>query len=139
MRNYLLDKEGNEITVVFATEFQQIAAYSCIFLNRPSNETTEAIEPSTVLVFDLQQLRQKTTQDPLLAKAYTTVVEQAFAAAIQRIEDFTQTSPEERYLQLLENQPHLLERIPLKYIASYLGMTFTSLSRIRKRVATRKR
>ena len=44
-----------------------------------------------------------------------------------------------KYRQLLEKQPHLLERVPLKYIASYLGMTFTSLSRIRKRVASRKR
>jgi CRP-like cAMP-binding protein len=44
-------------------------------------------------------------------------------------------TPEELYLQLIKEKPHFIERIPLKYIASYLGVTPEALSRIRKRVS----
>ena len=50
---------------------------------------------------------------------------------------FLNDSPEQRYINLLKEKPHILRRVPLQYIATYLGVTPVSLSRIRKRVSNK--
>ena len=135
MRNYIINDNGEEITVVFATEMQAIATYATIFLDRPSSETSIAVEPTVLLVIDFKEFKKKTVTDPLYMRFYAELMETAFVAAIERIEDFTKTKPEQRYLRLMEIHGHLIERVPLKYLASYLGITTFSLSRIRKRLA----
>jgi CRP-like cAMP-binding protein len=135
MRNYITNDNGEEVTVVFATEMQPVAAYSTTFLDRPATETSAAVEPSILFVIDFRELRQKIDGDPLLMRLYVETIETSFVAAIERIEDFTRKSPEERYRRLLDAHGFLIERAPLKYLASYLGITAVSLSRIRKRVS----
>jgi CRP-like cAMP-binding protein len=138
MRNYIVNDNGEEVTVVFATEFQPIATYATIFLNRPATETTVAVEPTVLFVLDFKEFKKKTETDALYMRFYAEVIETAFVAAIERIEDFTQKNPEQRYRRLLEIHGHLIERAPLKHLASYLGVTKSSLSRIRKRLAQKR-
>ena len=135
MRNFIMNDNGEEITVVFATEMQAISAYSTIFLDRPASETSVAVEPTVLLVVDFKEFKKKTESDPLYMRFYAEIMETLFVAAIERIEDFTKKTPEQRYLRLLEIHGHLIERVPLKYLASYLGVTSPSLSRIRKRLS----
>jgi CRP-like cAMP-binding protein len=135
MRNYIVNDDGEEVTVVFATEMQPVGAYSTAFLNRPATETSAAVEPSVLFVMDIRELRQKMDTDSLLMRVYVQVIETSLVAAIERIEDFAKKSPEERYERLLDAHGFLIERAPLKYLASYLGITPVSLSRIRKRVS----
>ena len=62
-------------------------------------------------------------------------LEDSMLDAIERIRFFIMMTPEERYAQLLRKSPHLIQRVPQKYLASYLGVTTVSLSRIRKRIS----
>ena len=135
MRNFIMNDNGEEITVVFATEMQAISAYSTIFLDRPASETSVAVEPTVLLVVDFKEFKKKTESDTLYMRLYSEIMETLLVAAIERIEDFTKKNPEQRYLRLIETHGHLIERVPLKYLASYLGVTSPSLSRIRKRLS----
>lgn len=135
LRNYIINDNGEQTTVVFATEMQAIAPYTPVFLNRPASETTEAVEQSLLFVIDFNVFRQAAKDDIDYAQIYTDILQSGFVAAIERIEDFTQKNPEQRYRRLLEIHGHLIERVPLKYLASYLGITAVSLSRIRKRLS----
>jgi len=56
--------------------------------------------------------------------------------AMERIESFVLLSPTERYLKLIEEKPDIVNRVPDKYLSTYLGITPVSLSRIRKRIAS---
>ena len=87
-----------------------------------------------LFVVDVQEFKSKTQTDPAYSQIYINMIETILVSAIERIEDFTKKSPEQRYQRLLEIHGFLIERVPLKYIASYLGITPVSLSRIRKRV-----
>jgi len=134
MRNYTINHNGEEVTVLFATEMQVITPYATVLLGTPATETSAAVERSVLLTLDFQELRQEAQTDPLVMRVYTEMIEQSLVAAIQRIEDFTQKRPEQRYQRLLDTQSNLTDRVPLKYLASYLGITAVSLSRIRKKV-----
>lgn len=135
MRNYTLNSNGEEITVHFAAEMQAIAPYTSVFLGTPATETTEAVERTLLIVLDFLELREKAQHDPILLRLYADMVELTLINAIQRIEDFTQKKPEQRYQRILDTQAYLIDRAPLKYLASYLGITAVSLSRIRKRLS----
>lgn len=135
MRNYLTDRNGEEVTVLLATEMQTIAPHAAIFLDMPATETSEALEPTILLATDFKVFKEKALSDLDLMHVYSTIVEETLIHAIRRIEEFTQSSPEERYQRILREQPELIDRAPLKYLASYLGITPVSLSRIRKRIA----
>lgn len=135
MRNYLIDANGEEVTVLLATEMQSIASYASIFLNMPATETSEAVEPTILFMGDFKAFKEKAVNDLDLMRFYSMVLEETLVNAIRRIEEFTQRSPEERYQRILREQPELIDRAPLKYLASYLGITPVSLSRIRKRIS----
>ncbi|MBS1617248.1 MAG: Crp/Fnr family transcriptional regulator, partial [Bacteroidetes bacterium] len=98
-------------------------------------ETSEAIEPTILFTGDFKAFKEKAEQDLDLMRFYNLVLEETLVNAIRRIEEFTQRSPEERYQRILLEQPGLIDRAPLKYLASYLGITPVSLSRIRKRIS----
>ena len=135
MRNYMINDNGEEITVVFATEMQPVTPYASLLLNRPASETSAAVEPSILFVMDHAEFKKKVNSDPLFTRLYVEMLETSLIAAIERIEDFTQKKPEQRYQRLVEIHGHLIERVPLKYLASYLGITAVSISRIRKRLS----
>ena len=135
MRNYIINDNGEEITVVFATEMQGITPYATLLKDKAASETTAAIEPTLLFTIDFLLFKKKTESDPLLMRFYADMLETALVAAVERIEDFTKKKPEQRYRRLLEVHGFLIERVPLKYLASYLGITAVSLSRIRKRLS----
>jgi CRP-like cAMP-binding protein len=135
LRNYILNDKGEEVTVVFGSDMQVITPYATVFLNKPATETTIAVEDSLLFVFELKPYKEKVKDDLLFMRLYTEILEEAFIAAIERIEDLTKKKPEQRYLRLLATHGELIERAPLKYLASYLGITPVSLSRIRKRLS----
>ena len=114
---------------------EAIAPYAAVFLKRPASETTEAIEPTILYVFDFENFKKNMDVDPLYTRIYAEFLETILVAAIERIEDLTKKKPVDRYKRLLDNHGYLIERAPLKYLASYLGITAVSLSRIRKRLS----
>jgi len=137
MRNYITNQDGEEVTVFFAAEMSTIAAYAALFCDMPATETCVAVERTVLLAMDFYAFKEAALMDPLYMRVYADMLEQSLVGTIQRIEDFTQKSPEQRYRRVLETQAYLIDRAPLKYLASYLGITPVSLSRIRKRLSTK--
>lgn len=136
LRGYHMEEgKEEETTVVFISEGQPCTSYQWLKGPLPSLETFEALEPTTLLINTLDRLHQLREYRINILRLYSETLEEKLIGAIERIQDFTMRNPETRYLALMESRPDLLQRVPQKYLASYLGITQQSLSRIRARVA----
>lgn len=130
---YLVD--GEEKTTAFYTEQQSVSFCNNPFTPLPSSYYISCVEDTTVVTSFVDQegldIVQKNPRFETLCRMITesdlSNVNEAFAT-------FLVSSPEERYLNLLQTRPELVNRVPQSQLASYLGMTAESLSRIRKRV-----
>jgi CRP-like cAMP-binding protein len=134
MRNYTINDHGEEVTVMFAAEMEIIAPYKTL-LGMPATESSAAVEQSLLLVIDFEDFKRRTQEDAIYMRLYVELIEALLVRAVERIEDFTQKKPEQRYQRVLDTQTYLIDRAPLKYLASYIGITPVSLSRIRKRMS----
>ena len=132
LRLYYL-KDDIEVSVWFA--FQQSSAieiYSFISEN-PSNYFLQAIEDSEVLYLPKTELNKLYQCQPKMQEMMRNFWEAVILDLINRFTALQKDSAEKRYLDLL-NKPAYLETIPQKYLASFIGVTPTSLSRIRKQI-----
>ena len=132
LRLYYL-KDDIEVSVWFA--FQQsstIEIYSFISEN-PSNYFIQAIEDSEVLYLPKKELNKLYQYQPKMQEMMRNFWEDVILNLINRFTALQKDSAEKRYLDLL-NKPAYLETIPQKYLASFIGVTPTSLSRIRKQI-----
>ncbi|AMR32789.1 hypothetical protein A0256_15845 [Mucilaginibacter sp. PAMC 26640] len=138
IRAYLLKPNGEEITVLLRWENQFIASHDTIILNQPSRFTYQALEDTVVLEIDYSKAQTILDNNPKLSATRNHFLQRMLAESMTRVESFILFSPEERYLQLVKEKPDIVNRVPDKYIATLLGITPVSLSRIRKRIATAK-
>jgi CRP-like cAMP-binding protein len=132
---YLID--GEDKTVQFYTEGDSISTISSKSNEIPANYFLECVENSTLAVLNVDkelELYQKVQGFESLCRAS---VEEDYAKQRQYLAAYIIKSPEERYLDLLEHRPHLLQRVPQYHLASFLGVKPESLSRIRKRISDR--
>lgn len=136
VRSYTV-KNGDEITLNFSHEYNLVASYECLLMNRPSSQTFQALERTDVLSMAFADMERLYTINERLAEAGRQLMRQQLVNAYQRLDAHILHTAEERYGQLLATIPQLAQRVPQKYIASYLGVTPVSLSRIRRRVARR--
>lgn len=132
-------KNGGEITLNFSHEYNLVASYECLLLNRPSSQTYQALERTEILTMNFADMERLYGINERLAEAGSLLMKKQLANAYQRLDAHILDTPEERYVRLLATIPQLPRRVPQKYIASYLGVTPVSLSRIRRRIARRER
>ncbi len=125
--------DGRDITVQFFFERQAVASFESFYLQQPSIFAITAIEPTTVLIVDGTRLRQRLQAEPELMAAFTNHICQRFIDYTRYFLNRIELSLEQRYRRLLQDDPELIERVPQYELASYLGITPVSLSRIRKR------
>lgn len=137
IRAYTINKQGAEITVLLRWEDQFFSNFDAILWERPSQFTYEAFEDSVILETDYHEFMKVIDSDPKFAAAKTYFFNSMLAEALERIEGFVLLSPEERYLHLLTQKPGLAQRVSSKHLATLLGITPVSLSRIKKRITTR--
>lgn len=127
------NKEGKDITFQFFFEGQSVASIDSLICNKPSLFTIESIEPSRIISIEKDDFEQLQQVYPELKVRIQERLFQRFRnyayLFLSRIKD----SPQERYEDLVKNHPEIIRRVPQHYIASYLGITPTSLSRIRNR------
>jgi CRP-like cAMP-binding protein len=127
------NKEGKDITFQFFFEGQPVASIDSFLSNQPSMFTIESIEPSILLSISKDNFEQLCRLYPELKDGFQEYIFQRFSnyahLFLSRIKD----SPAERYDDLIQNHPEIIKRVPQHYIASYLGITPISLSRIRNR------
>lgn len=134
-RSFAYDYNGNEITIGFFCPGEILIEPSSLFQRVPSKENQISLTGGIawkIVYEDFQRLFHK--MEGVREWGRSWMANQLFASK-QRLMDITTKSAAERYLMLLNNIPQVIQQAPLKYIASYLGITDTSLSRIRKEIS----
>jgi CRP-like cAMP-binding protein len=124
-------KDAHEITESFEFENAFVARAESLFSGEPSRKAIEAIEDSEVVAINTVKLFDLYDQHRYIERLFRKLIEKAYIKTVNRIESLQFHTAAERYAQLLSEHPDVLLRVPLKMIASYLGITPESLSRIR--------
>ena len=130
VRSYYVDNDGNDITQYFAPEGSWCVDSGMVgFEEMQAN--WEAIEDATVMLFDVADMRALIYSDEQLKNIWIMALESGMRYKIYRENGFLVESATERYVAFRKRYPQLADRVPLHYIATYLGITPESLSRIR--------
>jgi CRP-like cAMP-binding protein len=135
---YFSRGEKGEYSIGFAFEGEWLGDYESFLLNKPSPDYVEAIEDCelfTLSYHDMQALYQHSQRFERFGRL---IAEKLFIDTVKTNRDLMTQSAEERYLELLDKQPHIFERLPQHLIASYLGIQPQSLSRIRAKLTNPK-
>lgn len=137
-RTYFVNDKGEEKTHYIAAENNFAYNYETLFRNKPSLYFCRTLEPTELLYMDFEDAVAITEKNPKLLQCRIQFYEYAVGLLSNRIHNLIIKSSEERYLDFIAKYPSLSQRVPNKYIANILGITPVQLSRIRKRIATKK-
>jgi CRP-like cAMP-binding protein len=124
-------KDGIDITDSFALENNVIARVESLFTGEPSRKAIQILEDAEVIAVDASKLFKLYDSYTEIERLFRKIFEASYVETVNRIEGLQFHTAEERYNALLVDTPDIIQRVPLKYIASYLGITQVSLSRIR--------
>ena len=124
-------KEDIDITESFEFENAFVARAESLFTGKPSRKAIQAIEDTSLIAIDSTKLFKLFKLHHDLETLFRNIIEASYVSTVNRIESLQFNSAEERYLNLIKDYSNILKRVPLKFIASYLGITPVSLSRIR--------
>lgn len=127
--------EGVDKTSDFFMEGDAVAEFSSISMNKPTVNSYSCIEDTIVVVVNSEKERKFYEKFPRFEELTRLELEKTLGKNQEQLTNFVTLSPEERYKELVIHKPHLLQRAPQHQIASYLGVTPESLSRIRKRIS----
>jgi len=130
---------GEEKNIFFISENSTFACYESIILDRPTNQYVDAIEDTLFLQIPHQAISKLEQSNINMSNTVNIWLKAELVQLINRIERQVLWNVEQHYLYLLEENPELLARIPQKHLASYLGITPESLSRIRARITKKGR
>jgi len=134
VRQYSINEEGKEVTSNFYTEEQAIALFNHYKQDKSSPYTYTCTEDSVMVVGELNTEKDMYNKYPQLELMTRMMIEENFNYLKEEYAAFIASPPEKRFKALLIKRPTLINRVPQHQLASYLGMTAESLSRIKKRV-----
>ena len=137
VRTYTIDAKGKEHVVKFAPETWWVADNLSLSTGAPSAYFIDAIEDSELLLIDPTSHEAIVEKVPGYAAAFRRGLQRHAAAKDQRIVSSLSASAQERYLQFLNTYPSLVTRVPQWMLASYLGVSPETVSRIRRKLARR--
>lgn len=127
------NQDGKDVTLQFFFEEQGIASIESFIQGSPSLFSIETIEPTTVWVCNRADILQ-------MVEDFAELKDEFYRQMVSRLINYThlflsriKDTPQERYENLIKEHPEIIKRVPQHYIASYLGITSVSLSRIRNR------
>lgn len=126
--------DGEEKTTDFYSEEEAIVAFESASKKIPCNFNWVCEEDTTLVIGRLDKIGEAYTKNPKLNKMSHLFISQKFEKYQNSSAAFITLNPEQRYLQLLEKRPDLINRVPQYHLASYLGIKPETLSRIRKRM-----
>ena len=127
-REYYQDDNLDEVTTNLFTKNSWVINHSSFTGQLPSKGKIEAFEDSEVMSISIHDLHHLISESPAFF-ALGKILE------VDSIRPSATATPEEKYLQLLDQNPAIVQKFPLKFIASYLGMTPETLSRVRKKIS----
>lgn len=134
-RAYVTSVEGDDITTHFYSAGQIVIDWPSFFLRAPTRENIQALTDCVCWQLDFDSFQQLFHSIPAFREQGRTNLVGSYFALKRHSVSMIADQAKERYLQLLREKPHLVQNVSLKHIATYLGITDTSLSRIRKEVA----
>jgi CRP-like cAMP-binding protein len=134
IRSYVIDATGNEITTGFFGDTELYIEVASLFKQEPTQEYYQALTDCTLYEINFTEFQSLFINIPAFAEWGRAWMTQALSQQKERMLNMITRSAQERYLQLVQEKPQIIQNAALKYIASYLGITDTSLSRIRKEI-----
>jgi CRP-like cAMP-binding protein len=132
MRAFSFDPDGNEVTTAFHSSSYPVFEVASFFNRIPSRENIQALTDSSGWFITYEQLNMLFHGVPEFRDFGRSILVKGFASLKTRMLSMITETAEERYISLMQSNPEIFQQAPLKQIASYLGITDTSLSRIRK-------
>jgi CRP-like cAMP-binding protein len=135
LRSYVIDAKGKEHIVQFAPETWWLADSDSLSGGTPSQYFIDAIDDAELLLIDGPSHQLLVERVPGYAAAQRAGLQRHAAAKDHRIVSALSATAEERYLAFLETYPSIVQRVPQKMLASYLGISPETLSRIRKNLS----
>ena len=137
LRAFTHDTEGNDVTTNFFAPGGLVLEVASFFHRTPSKENVQALADSKGWVITFEKLNMLFHTHQAFRETGRSILVKGFAALKERMLSMINETAEQRYTALLQSNPDIFQQAPLKYIASYLGVTDTSLSRIRKEISHR--
>lgn len=137
LRSYSIDQTGKEHIIQFAPTNWFISDRSSVYFNEPSDFFIEAIEETTVVVIDKNFVSHASEISPPFGQYNELLLQNHIRHLQKRVNQLLGASAEKRYLNFIQLYPDLTLRVPQWMIASYLGITPESLSRVRKELASK--
>lgn len=128
-----INNDGKEITTQFFFEGDTVSSIESFRTNKPSLYSIETIEPCILQTISQEDFQDALENVPGLKKKLEDRLFRRLFQAQEILYSFLKSNPQKRYEELVARYPHLVQRVPQHYIASYLGITSVSLSRIRNR------
>ncbi|MDZ5472392.1 Crp/Fnr family transcriptional regulator [Bacillus sp. 31A1R] len=134
VRQFFVDEYGKEVTSNFFTEEQAIPIFNDKRQDEFSRFSYACLEDSILVVGDLDSEKGMYHSFPQLETMIRKMMEINISEVQEEFADFIHSSPEERYKTIIKKRPQLVDRVPQHQLASFLGITPESLSRIKKRI-----
>lgn len=138
LRSYNVDDKGLEHMIQFAWEGWWIADTYSFLSGDNAAYNIDAIEDSELLMITLAHFEEMTMKVPKMERYFRILFQNNIISKERRLISSITYSAEEKYSKLAKDQPELIQRIPLNLIASYIGITPETLSRIRKNITLKK-
>ncbi len=139
LKSYIISENGDAVTLAFVPEKKNIASYKTILSGEPSIENVVALEDSWISITDGRKFNKLVDTNKAVMYLQNKVLKEVLKSSLDNMMSHIVLTPEERYNKFCEDFPKLQQRVPLKDLASYLGVTPTSLSRIRARLSKQKK
>jgi len=136
-RSYVIDLEGNDISTKFFTTTDIVIDWHSYFLKTKCRENIQAITPCVAWKITFENFMKLFNIEAFRDVGRTRLVNNYFELKTHSVSVIADPA-KDRYLNLLKTKPDIIQNVPLKQIATYLGITDTSLSRIRKEIAEQK-
>lgn len=138
LRSYLYDTEGTEVTLSFFPPLSAVFEVASFFQRVPSVETIEALTDGSGWMLSFREVNSLFHSIPEFREFGRALLVKGYIAFKQRTLSMINQTAEQRYERLLNTNPEIFQYAPLKHTASYLGITDSSLSRIRREFTKRK-
>ena len=136
LRSYTIDEKGNEHILQFAMQGWWSGDLYSFLTGEPSEYNIEALEDSELLLITKESWDQLLKEVPAFERYFRILIQNNLIATQRRLMGTFSTTAEERYQKMLKEFPDVIQRVPLHMIASYLGVTRETLSRIRSQITS---
>ena len=138
LRMFTVDEKGNEPILQFSSEGWWVADLYSFLTDEPSNYNIEALEDCELLLITKESWDILLEKIPAFERYFRILIQNSLIATQRRLMSSISETAEEKYIKLTNNFPGCIQRVPQHMIASYLGITRETLSRVRSQMATKK-